>query len=47
MLATHKVSALFLITTGAHSEREFNVVKCLFSDILTFSGASLAVQKSS
>jgi hypothetical protein len=47
MLGSHKVTSVFLMTLGAHSEREVNVVKSLFGNILSFGGNQLTVQKSS
>jgi hypothetical protein len=46
MLSTHHVTALFLMTAGAHSEREENVVKSLYSNIVGFENGQLAAQKS-
>ncbi len=46
MLSSNRVTALFLMTAGAHSEREVNVVKSLFSNIVGFQNGQLAVQKS-
>jgi hypothetical protein len=45
MLRAHSVTAVFLMTAGAHSEREVNVVKSLYSNILVFQGGQLTVQK--
>ncbi|HUK80716.1 MAG TPA: hypothetical protein VLU91_08675, partial [Nitrososphaerales archaeon] len=45
MLNTHHVTAVFLMTAGAHSEREVNVVKSLFSNIVTYQVGQFAVQK--
>ena len=45
MLSTHHVTALFLMAAGAHSEREENVVKSLYSNIVGFENGQLAVQK--
>jgi hypothetical protein len=47
MLNTHHITAVFLMTTGAHSEREVNVVKSLYSNIVSFQGGQLVVLKSS
>jgi len=47
MLNTHHVTAVFLLTAGAHSEREVNIVKSLFSNIIGFQGGQFAVQKES
>ena len=45
MLNTRHVTAVFLMTAGAHSEREVNVVKSVFSNIASFQGEQFAVQK--
>ncbi len=45
MLSNNKVTSLFLLTSGAHSEREVNVVKSLFGNILGFAGGQLTSQK--
>lgn len=45
MLNTHHVTAVFLMTAGAHSDREVNVVKSLFSNILGYQAGQFAVQK--
>lgn len=45
MLARNRITAVFLMTAGAHSEREVNVVKSLFSNIIVFQQARLTVQK--
>ena len=46
MLTGNRITAVFLMTSGAHSEREVNVVKSLFSNILVFQHAQFTVQKS-
>jgi len=46
MLNTHHVTAVFLMTAGAHAEREVNVVKSVFSNIVSFSGGQFVTQKS-
>ena len=45
MLNSHHVTSVFLMTAGAHSEREVNVVKSLFSNIVSFQGGQAVVQK--
>ena len=45
MLNTHHVTAVFLMTVGAHSEREVNVVKSLFSNIVTYQAGQFVVHK--
>ncbi len=45
MLNTHHVTAVFLMTAGAHSEREVNIVKSLYSNIVSFQGSQFVVQK--
>jgi hypothetical protein len=47
MLSTHHVTAVFLMTAGAHSEREVNIVKSLYSNIASFQGGQFVVQKNS
>jgi hypothetical protein len=47
MLSSNRVTSVFLLTQGAHSEREVSVVKSLFGNILAFSGDQLTTQKSS
>ncbi len=47
MLASHHVTAVFLMTSGAHSEREVNIVKSLFGNIVVFKGTQFSVQKAS
>jgi hypothetical protein len=47
MLSTHHVTAVFLMTAGAHSEREVNIVKSLYSNIVSFLGGQFVVQKNS
>jgi hypothetical protein len=45
MLSGEKVTSVFLLTAGAHSEKEINVVKSLFSNILSLSNGQLTIQK--
>jgi hypothetical protein len=45
MLNGSKITAVFLLTGGAHSDREVNVVKSLFSDIVGSAGGQFVVQK--
>ena len=45
MLNTHGVTAVFLMTSGAHTEREVNVVKSLFGNILVFQAGQFTIQK--
>jgi len=45
MLSTHGVTAVFLMTAGAHSGREVSIVKSLYSNILLFQGGQLTIQK--
>ena len=45
MINTHKVTSVFLMTLGAHSEREVNIVKSLFSNQLSYGTGHLAVLK--
>lgn len=45
MLSSSKITAVFLLTLGAHSDREVSVVKSLFSNIVTFIGGLLIMQK--
>jgi len=45
MLSTHGVTAVFLMTAGAHSEREVNVVKSLYSNILVYESGRFTIQK--
>lgn len=45
MISTHKVTSVFLLTLGVHSEREVNVVKSLFSNQLSYASGQLSVQK--
>lgn len=45
MLSSGKVTTVFLLTSGAHSDREINVVRSLFGNQLTFRGGHLAVQR--
>ncbi len=40
-----RVTAVFLLTSGAHSEREVNVVKSLYDNQLSFRAGKLAVMK--
>ncbi len=47
MLTSNHVTAIFLMTSGAHSEREVNVIKSLFSNIVTFRDGQFTIQKSS
>lgn len=46
MLASNRITAVFLMTTGAHSDRETKVVKSLFSNILSFKNGGLVADKS-
>ena len=46
MLTTNRVTAVFLMTVGAHTEREVNVLKGLFSNLALFQHDQLQVQKS-
>jgi len=45
MMSKHGVTAVFLMTAGAHSEREVNVVKSLYSNILLFQEGRFTIQK--
>jgi len=45
MLSSNKVTAIFLLTFGAHNEREVNVIKSLFGNILTYGAGQLGAQK--
>jgi len=45
MLSNNRVTSLFLLTFGAHSEREVNIVKSLFGNILMFGDGRLTSQK--
>ncbi len=45
MLNTHRVTAVFLMTAGAHTDREVNVVKSLFSNIVSFQAGEFVIQK--
>lgn len=47
MITSHRVTAVFLMTSGAHTEREVNVVKGLFGNIAVFQHDQLVVQKKS
>jgi hypothetical protein len=47
MLHNTGITAVFLMTLGAHSEREVNVVRSLFGNQLTYANGQLAVLKSS
>ena len=47
MLSINKVTSVFLLTFGAHNDREVNVVKSLFSNILNYGSGQLGTQKSS
>ena len=45
MLNSSKITAVFILTGGAHSDREVNVVKSLFSNIVASAGGQLVLQK--
>ena len=45
MLNSHAVTAVFLMTAGAHTDREVNVVKSLFGNILVFQAGQITIQK--
>jgi hypothetical protein len=45
MLSSGKVTSIFLLTIGAHSEKEINIVKSLFSNILIFKTEQLSIEK--
>ncbi|HEV2139249.1 MAG TPA: hypothetical protein VGR53_10455 [Nitrososphaerales archaeon] len=45
MLNSSKITAVFLLTGGAHSDREVNVVKSLFSNIVASAGGQLVLLK--
>lgn len=45
MINNNKVTSVFLITLGAHSEREVNIVRSLFSNLLAYADGQLQVQK--
>lgn len=45
MLSRGKVTSIFLMTLGAHAEREVNIVKSLFGSILDYVNGQLTVQK--
>ena len=46
MLTGNRITAVFLMTAGAHTDREVNVVKSLFANIVVFKASQIAVQKS-
>ena len=46
MASSHSVTALFLMTAGAHTEREARVVKSLFSNLITFGPGQASIVKS-
>jgi len=45
MLSRGKVTSIFLMTLGAHAEREVSIVKSLFGSILDYVNGQLTVQK--
>ncbi|HZW85376.1 MAG TPA: hypothetical protein VFE91_05695 [Nitrososphaerales archaeon] len=45
MLNTNRVTSVFLMTFGAHNEREVNVVKSLFGNVLSYGNGQLTSQK--
>jgi hypothetical protein len=47
MVSQHGVTAVFLMTLGAHSEREVNIVRSLYGNLLSYGTGQLAVQKTS
>jgi hypothetical protein len=47
MVSHHGVTAVFLMTLGAHTEREVNIVRSLYGNLLSFGTGQLSVQKTS
>jgi hypothetical protein len=45
MASSHSVTAVFLFTSGAHNEREENIIRNLFSNQLSYGSGQLSVQK--
>jgi hypothetical protein len=45
MISNNNITAVFLMTLGAHSEKEVNVVKSLFSNLLSYNNGQVKVQK--
>lgn len=45
MASSHAITAVFLFTSGAHNEREENIIRNLFSNQLSYGTGQLAVQK--
>ena len=45
MASSHAVTAVFLFTSGAHSEREVSIIRSLFSNQLSYGSGQLTVQK--
>ena len=45
MVSHHGVTAVFLMTLGAHTEREINIVRSLYGNLLSYGTGQLAVQK--
>jgi len=45
MASSHAVTAVFLITSGAHNAREESIVRSLFSNQLSYASGQIAVQK--
>jgi hypothetical protein len=47
MTSSHAVTAVFLMTAGAHNEREVSVMKSLFSNQILYRDGELFIQKTS
>jgi hypothetical protein len=45
MASSHALTAVFLVTSGAHSEREVSIVKSLFSNQIVYRAGQLSLQK--
>jgi multisubunit Na+/H+ antiporter MnhG subunit len=45
MTSSHAITAVFLMTSGAHNEREQSIVRSLFSNQLSYKSGHLAVDK--
>ncbi len=46
MLSGRDITTVFLLTQGAHAERDVNIVKSLFGNLLNYASGALVVQKS-
>ena len=47
MASSHSVTAVFLLTSGAHNEKEVSIIKTLFGNQISYQVGRMTVQKTS